>query len=173
MLSIETDIAVIQQRTQQNEDENWDFRAFLKGCEIADIDHAVHRLYQQIASQIECTTCANCCEVLHVSITQDDIAKLAQHLGSSPQQFIDQYACKDDEEEEGWAFRQQPCPFLHDNMCLHYAHRPELCQSYPHLQNDGIAWRLMSVIGNCEICPIVFNVYEHLKYAMGYKTQVA
>jgi Fe-S-cluster containining protein len=170
MLPVETDLTVIQQCAQQNEDENWNFRAFLKGREIADIDQAVHQLYRQIASQIDCTTCGNCCNVLHVVVTQDDMAKLSQHLGLSHQQFVDRYVCED-KEEEGWAFRQQPCPFLHNTTCRHYDHRPELCQSYPHLQKDGIAWRLMMVIGNCEMCPIVFNVYEHLKYVMGYKPQ--
>ncbi|GAK57984.1 hypothetical protein U27_04957 [Candidatus Vecturithrix granuli] len=38
MQSIETDITVIQQHARRNEDENRDFRAFLKGCEISDID---------------------------------------------------------------------------------------------------------------------------------------
>ena len=37
------------------------------------------------------------------------------------------------------------------------------CRSYPHLHKKEIISRLMGVVFNCSVCPIVFNVYEQMK----------
>lgn len=39
----------------------------------------------------------------------------------------------------------------------------ENCISYPHLHKKDFTSRLIGVIENCSVCPIVFNVYERLK----------
>ncbi|MBW1737720.1 MAG: hypothetical protein JRJ69_09220 [Deltaproteobacteria bacterium] len=48
-------------------------------------------------------------------------------------------------------------------MCSHYELRPEACRSFPHLHKEEFVSRLMGVIQNYAVCPIIFNVYERLK----------
>jgi Fe-S-cluster containining protein len=69
----------------------------------------------------------------------------------------------DDPEREGSVFRKQPCPFLQDNLCTVYEHRPSDCRSYPHLHKREFVFRMNQAFSNCSVCPIVFNVYEELK----------
>ena len=164
MVSIETHVNRIEQLSKQKEDENWDFRSFLKWCDTppAEIDSIVHRLYQEASSPIDCRTCANCCREVQPVLNQEDIEKFSIGLGISAARFRDQYLVKD-KDSEGYTFNRMPCPFLKDNLCIHYAHRPRDCVSYPHLHKKDFIFRLRNVIGNCSICPIVFSVYESLK----------
>jgi Fe-S-cluster containining protein len=67
------------------------------------------------------------------------------------------------EEPGKFIFKKPPCPFLADNLCSNYEFRPKDCKSFPHLQKKDFVFRLWSVVENCSICPIVFNVYEYLK----------
>ena len=48
-------------------------------------------------------------------------------------------------------------------------YRPKDCVSYPYLLKKDFTSRLMGVIGNCSVCPIVFNVYELLKDEVWHK----
>ena len=46
-MKIETDLKKIKETAQKKEDENWDFRSFLKGydIEVEELDSIVHRLF--------------------------------------------------------------------------------------------------------------------------------
>ena len=161
---METNISKIEELSKRKEDENWDFRSFLKWCETPPekIDAIVHNLYQRVSSQIDCKTCANCCKEIQPVLDQEDIEKFSKGLGIPATRFKDQYLVKD-ENSRGYRFNETPCPFLKDNLCLHYSCRPRDCISYPHLHKRNFIFRLITVIYNCSICPIVFNVYEELK----------
>ncbi|GAI19918.1 unnamed protein product, partial [marine sediment metagenome] len=52
---METDLSKIRKLSKEKEDENWEFRSFLKGCDIAEekIDSIVHKLYQKVSSEID------------------------------------------------------------------------------------------------------------------------
>ena len=163
---VETDLKKIKQIAKKKEDENWNFRSFLKGydIEIEELDAIVHRLFDQISKEIDCTECGNCCRVVFPVLDQEDIERLSQGLGISPESCKEQFLVKEDEESsEGFVFNKKPCPFLKENLCSYYEFRPEACKSFPHLHKEDFVFRLMSVVQNCEICPIVFNVYEQLK----------
>ena len=161
---LETDPARIAALAKEREDENWRFRAFLKGCDIPGgrIDRIVHRLYQEVAAGIDCTACANCCRAIAPTLDRDDVERLARGPGLTPDELVERYLRP--AEEAGWyVFRDLPCPFLADGRCAHYELRPEACRSFPHLHKDGFSTRSMSVVQNASVCPIVFNVYERLK----------
>jgi Fe-S-cluster containining protein len=155
-----TDIKTIEKRSEQNEDENWEFRTFLKGMSSREVDPIVHRLNEEISAQIDCTACANCCKTVSPVLDDEDITRFAEGLGISPEQLKSQYLEKD---EEGYIFNVRPCPFLVDNKCSNYDHRPKDCASFPHLHKKDFIFRTMGIIGNCSVCPIVFNVFERLK----------
>lgn len=161
---METDINKIRKLSKEKDDENWRFRSYLKGCDIPEekIDSRVHELYLNVSSVIDCRTCANCCREIQPILDQKDIERFSKCLGISVTQFKDQYLVKD-EESGKFVFNKKPCPFLKDNLCSHYAYRPKDCKSYPHLHKCDFVFRLVNVIENCSICPIVFNVYEYLK----------
>ncbi|MDD5168431.1 MAG: YkgJ family cysteine cluster protein [Syntrophales bacterium] len=161
---IERDLTRIRTISQKKEHENMEFRSFLKGeCSARRLDSLVHRLYEEIKAEIDCTACANCCQKIRPVLDQGEIKRFARGLGISPKELIDQYVQKD---EECLTFGNAPCPFLRENRCINYEARPKDCKSYPHLHKNDTLSRLMGVVANCGICPIVFNVYEGLKQTL-------
>ncbi len=167
---METDLNNIQKISEEKWDENWEFRSFLKCYDISieALDSIVHKLYHQVSSKIDCTQCANCCKEVSPILLRTDIRKFSKDLGISVSDFQDKYLKKDDG-SEGYLFHETPCPFLKDNLCSNYNYRPKDCISFPHLQKDEFASRLMGVIYNYSMCPIVFNVYELLKDELWHK----
>jgi len=162
-MKLVTDIIEIEKIAAEREDENWRFRSFIKDfdIEIEELDAIVHRLYDEVIPQINCQACGNCCRVIHPILKQSDIKSLASHLAVSKDEFERQYLIKD--EEDDLTFRINPCPFLSDNSCSVYKNRPDDCRSYPHLHKKEFVFRLIGVVSNCSVCPIIFNVYELLK----------
>ncbi len=163
-MNIERNVKRVETLAAEKEDANWEFRYFLKGCDLSveQIDAVVHRLTRQVSSQIDCLQCANCCKKVSPVLQSEDIERLATHLGIGWDSFVRKYVVED-KEEDGFYFQSIPCPFLKDNSCAVYAARPHDCRSYPHLMQDESVFRLIQVCSNCSVCPIVFNVYELLK----------
>jgi len=163
-MKLETDLKKIEELSEANHEANLKFRSFLKGYDatIEEIDGVVHELYEWISSEIDCTTCANCCRKTRLVLDKRDIRRFSKGLNIPSPDFHATYLTPK-EESEGFVFKQTPCPFLKDNLCSHYDFRPDVCRSFPHLHKKEFVFRLWNVVGNCSICPIVFNVYEHLK----------
>jgi putative addiction module killer protein len=91
-------------------------------------------------------------------LKKKDIDKLSVSLNITPDKFKAKYVNKDGNGKS--IINQLPCPFLKDNKCTQYDSRPVDCASYPHLHKKDFVFRLIGVVNNYEICPIVFNVYE-------------
>ncbi len=72
---METDLKRIKKLARKKEEENWEFRTFLKGYS-GDLDKAVHRIYNEVSSHIDCTSCGNCCRKVHPTFDQQDVEKL-------------------------------------------------------------------------------------------------
>lgn len=149
--------------SRKNEKKNRDFRAALKFKNLPDkkIDSIVNELNEKFSSEIDCKTCANCCARISPILRNDDIDQISKLLRIKPSVFIKTYLYED--EDKDLVFKDSPCPFLKNNECSIYEDRPSDCKSYPHLHKKRFISNLMSVIHNCSICPIVFNVYEELK----------
>lgn len=162
--NIETDLSKIRQLAEENEEENWEFRSFLKSTDYLteEIDRVVHKLYQQVSSKVDCTKCGNCCKIVKPILTQEDIEKLSDGLGVTVSRVKKQYLIEG-KGEGRFMFKTRQCPFLEGTICTQYSRRPAVCKSFPHLHKKNFISRLINVIENYSICPIVFNVYEGLK----------
>lgn len=160
---METNLKEIARVAKIKIDENWEFRAFLKGYDIPleELDSIVHELFDYVSSEIDCTKCGNCCKKVSPLLKGNDIKKLSDNFGVSIAEFKKQFLKKTDEGDS--TFKMLPCPFLKSNICSQYKYRPKDCRSYPHLHKKDFVFRLIGVINNYSICPIVFNVYELLK----------
>jgi len=162
---VETDLNKIKKLSSKNEKENWKFRTFLKWCDLPEgkIDSIVHELFQKVLAKIDCKSCANCCKKALPLLDEADIKKFAKGLGITILEFKEEYLIDAEEKSGKFTFNKKPCPFLRNNICSHYDLRPEDCRSFPHLHKKKFTSRLINVIENCFLCPIVFNVYELLK----------
>lgn len=164
--NINTDLKKIEELAGIRENENFEFRTFLKGKDSDKIDEIVHRLNVEISNQIDCTACGNCCVKLTPCINKQDIAKISNRLSPKPEQIKLDYIEIIEGEQY---FNNLPCSFLKDKKCTIYDDRPEECSEFPYLHKKRFVSRLWGVIDNYAICPIVFNVFEALKTKLNYK----
>ncbi|MCP4425196.1 MAG: YkgJ family cysteine cluster protein [Chloroflexi bacterium] len=164
-MKIATDLEYIKEIATEKEDENWEFRIFLKQSPVSrpKIDAIVHKLVDEVTAQIDCTKCANCCRQTATRFDNDDQAKFASGLNMSASEFQEQYLTVPEYDPSALILNQRPCPFLENNLCTNYDYRPKVCRSYPHIHKKDFVSRTLGVLNNYEICPIVFNVYERLK----------
>jgi Fe-S-cluster containining protein len=169
IMEIEVRLEHIQAVAEERADENREFRTFLKQLDIGagELDALVHRIADEVSSQIDCTKCTNCCKQISPMLDEEDISRLAIDQKMMELEFKKMYLVSCADAPSKFKFRELPCPLLENGRCSNYACRPEECVSYPHLDKDDFVFRLWGVIENYAICPIVFNVYERLKLIFG------
>ncbi|MFK5879727.1 MAG: YkgJ family cysteine cluster protein [Flavobacteriaceae bacterium] len=168
-MKIELDLNIIKRNSEIKEGENFEFRSFSKGQDSGKIDQIVHELYENVLEHIDCTNCANCCIELETCFHKEEIDRLTKHLNVDKKEFIKQ-STKPDEfgAIDKFYLNSKPCQFLTDKKCTIYELRPDECNSYPYLHKDNFNSRLLGVIENYAICPIVYNVYELLKQELNF-----
>ena len=173
-MGISIDLKYIKEMARERDEENWEFRSFLKQHDIApkEIDAIVHRIADEVTSQIDCTKCANCCKQIRPLFDKADVSKFALGLKITMSEFQEQYLIQDEEDLSKQRFDELPCPFLKNDQCSNYNCRPKDCRSYPHLHKKDFASRLWGVVSNYEVCPIVFNVYEQLKIELWHNDRI-
>ncbi|MEJ6950694.1 YkgJ family cysteine cluster protein [Natronospora cellulosivora (SeqCode)] len=158
---MEEDLQRIMDISKSKEKENEEFRIFLKGCNHHQVDKIVHELNIKYSKEIDCTKCANCCKKLIPALSLDETKDIAKFLTLDYDEFSKKYIER--ETAGGFTFQGNSCPFLSDKKCSVYDCRPEACSSFPHLHKDNINHRLLNIINNNHLCPIIFNVLEDLK----------
>jgi Fe-S-cluster containining protein len=144
----------IRVRSEENESENYDFRAWLKNCAPGGIDDVVKALSQKYFALIDCKECANCCRELELEFTDPELHTIAKSMEQSIDEFKKRFVV------EG---TMKPCPALKGNLCSIYAGRPDACRTYPHLEKPHFVSRLYGVLDSIGVCPIAFNAFEELK----------
>ena len=142
------------------EDENWELRSFLKEQDADEVDSLVNQLHKELFEGFDCVACSNCCKEIVPEIEDDEIAPISKRLGIDEIDFRNKYLVKS---EDGYEINKKPCPFLTEKGCSIYEIRPKNCREYPYTDKDEITCRLINLICNCEVCPIVFEIFERLK----------
>ncbi len=121
----EQDLNIIAQKGIDNQQENIEFRQYLRRYEAKELDRQVSTLNEEVSANIDCTSCGNCCRQLMINVEDSDVERLSESLAISPDQFVASYI-----ERSGTGDIQVmntiPCHFLSDNKCLHYQHRLKL-----------------------------------------------
>jgi uncharacterized protein len=166
-MSLEFDLKEISLLAEQNEEKNWRFRSFLKFGDDRKIDEVVHRLYHQVSQDIDCMQCGNCCRELKPLLARKEIKSISNFINMPEDKFLEHYTEYNNEKK--LQLKGTPCSFLKDNKCMVYECRPSDCRSFPHLHKKDFTTRLIDVLQNYSICPIVFNVYEQLKIEMRFR----
>lgn len=166
-----TDLVELEKLADAKLQENTRFRTWLKSQDLSKIEDSIDKIGRVVASNIDCTKCGNCCKALTIVPKSSDIRRLSEGLDLDPYQFKLKYLKKDHEGD--LVFKQRPCPFLKNNMCSVYEHRPDTCRSYPHLEKQHMAGRGWYILNNTRVCPIVYNTYEELKKFWNYKDKPA
>jgi Fe-S-cluster containining protein len=164
-----TKIELIRRYAREREGENMDFRSFIKvrlDMPSKELDALVRETADAVWARIDCTACANCCN-LKPSVDSEDIARLAKRLGMTSQEFDNQFVESDSFGE--MQIRHSPCPFLKDKRCSVYEDRPKSCQDYPYLHKKDFRTRMFAMIDNAAVCPIVYNTMEELKRALPFR----
>ena len=163
-----TDLVQIRRLGQQKRDENSRFRAYLRNHRHSD--RRLRRFGEDIEAQIDCTTCANCCRVSEVEITDRDIDKLAKFLGMTREEFIRDSTQQAESGELILKRTDAGCVFLEGNLCSVYEARPQNCANFPHLVRGtgSIASRMWRLVERAEYCPIVYNWMEKVKEDIGF-----
>lgn len=163
-------IPLIQRYARNNEAEDARFRGWLKGyCSLSnrDLDKVVQEVTDAVWSEIDCLECANCCKTLQPSVDEEDISRLAKRLKLTTKEFRDKYTKLDEDKQRILA--TTPCRFLGaDNRCTVYEDRPKACHDFPYLHQADFRSRSITMMLNCEVCPIVFNTWNTMKQKLGY-----
>ena len=173
---MQSDYKDLEKLAKEKEDENWDFRKFLKfHDELSDkeFDELVSKIADKYESEIECINCGRCCKKLKPTLSRQDQQRLANRLEMTVSQLRKQYLEYDESDDEpAWQIKNVPCPFQKDNKCTVYEDRPDDCRGYPYLHKPGFNGRTMGMIERTFTCPIVFNVMEELKEEVAFDDNI-
>jgi len=163
---LETNLTTILALAAERENENDDFRSFLKKQDSKKIDQLVHVINADITPKIDCTECGNCCKTLMINITSEESERLATHLKMTVPDLKSKYI---EESLQGKMITNTiPCHFLGGTKCTIYEERFTECRDFPHLHKDNFTDRLFGTLMYYAMCPIIFNVVEELKMQSGF-----
>jgi Fe-S-cluster containining protein len=145
--------------------ENIFFREHLLKMNVAALNPLVQQLNIEVSAAVDCTQCGNCCKRFEPGLEQNEIEVLAAQKQLEPEVFKERFIGHDGHSH---FLKAKPCMFLNDTVCSIYEHRPGSCAGYPHLDQEN-AIRNQHIWASYSMCPIVFNVLERLKEAVGFR----
>ncbi len=165
------DLPAIERLARSKAAENLGFRRYLKAHHAPEA--AFHILAGEVARQVDCTLCANCCREMDVPVTASDVAAIAAHLRIAAAEVLRLYVTRDPDDSAAYLLlrRGDACVFLDGTLCLIYEARPQPCRAFPHLAAGArtLGARMASVWSRAGICPIVYNTIEEYKHLLGYR----
>jgi Fe-S-cluster containining protein len=122
-------------------------------------------LHQEVFSEIDCLSCANCCKTTGPLFVPSDIKRISKRLKMRPVDFEAKYLRIDEDGDKVLQF--VPCPFLGvDNYCSIYEDRPKACREFPHTNRAKFHQLTEITSKNVAVCPAVFTMLERLKASL-------
>jgi hypothetical protein len=141
---------------------NRSFLTFLRSKEKSVVIYELKNHHQNVFSQTNCLSCANCCKTTPALLTKEDINRISRFLRIGASQFQKQYVIQDINNE--YVFHSVPCVFLqNDNTCKVYEVRPQACRRFPHTDEDDYIYHTKMNLENTIICPAAYKILEELK----------
>jgi len=169
-MGVVTDLVEIRRLGASRSGENLEFRRYL-----AAHHHPIEPfqiLAGEIARQIDCTSCANCCRYSVVTVTRAEIETIARSLDLSPDEVTRTYTAPDPDAPAMRILKSTAdgCIFLRGNLCTVYRARPKACRDFPHVAvgTHSLGGRISSLCRWASLCPIVYNALEGYKRVVGY-----
>ncbi len=159
-----TDPVEVQRLSQLKEGENLAFRRYLHHHHHSD--EPFHIIAAQVEKQMDCKTCANCCRQTLVTVSAEEIEKIAHYLCVDVVDvahiYVDSGTLKNGVDG---------CVFLDENRCTIYDARPRVCREFPHLNGvkHSPATAMDAVCRRSALCPIVYNALEEYKHQVGFR----
>jgi len=128
------------------------------------IDKITPVIEQEVWSEVDCLTCANCCKKMSPTFTKQDLIRISAHLNMTVDAFKEKWLFFDKKDKD-WMNVKQPCQFLDlkTNMCSIYEVRPADCAGFPHLSKKKAVDYMHVHKQNIEYCPATFKKVEKLK----------
>jgi len=167
------DPSKLPQMAEARTGENFDFRNFLKHhprLNSAAVDRLVFGISERGWKAIDCTACGNCCRAVSPMLNENDVKRMACTVGMTCSEFASKHLKPAESGEDSpWIMRERPCSFLRGNRCTVYERRPANCRDYPYLDKPDFTSRTLAMIGRLSECPAVFEVWEQLKVATGFR----
>jgi uncharacterized protein len=152
---------------QDHDDENYDFLNSLKTRSGKKVDRIALELHQDVFQIVDCTRCANCCRNLRPEFSDEDIDRIANHLGQTREQFISNFL-EWDEVQQRYQTKSSPCPLLGDDgKCTVYDVRPETCRGYPYTDKKDFVFHTISRANAARVCPAAFAIVEAMMERFG------
>ena len=156
---------------RRKEDENYDFRSYLKmNADPDELDQQFRKLHQELFSEYACSKCRNCCKEYCGTIPEEDISRDASFLGMADKEFIDKYL-KNNAAGGEYETKHRPCDFWDERTgdCILGENKPENCLKYPYTDQPGRMWSLLSIVESASTCPVVYEILERLKEEYHFK----
>src|SRR6185369_3476529 len=148
--------------SKNKSEENKKFLSRLKKQDARKVDDAFHEMHDEVFSEIDCLTCANCCKTTSPIFYQTDIERASKFLRMKPGDFIEKYLRVD--EDKDYVLKSSPCTFLDsENYCTIYEARPKACREYPHTDRKKMVQITELTYKNTLVCPAVLEMVERLK----------
>jgi Fe-S-cluster containining protein len=166
-VQILTSLEKITVAEMENADENFHFKEFIRNAATDSIDEMVTALNLQIAPEIDCTTCGNCCKSLMIPVTETECMEVSARLHQSDTEFRNRYV--ETSQEGQMVINTIPCHFLKEKKCTIYENRFAECRDFPHLHKPNFKSRIQGTLMHYGRCPIIYNVIESLKIKTGFK----
>lgn len=152
----------IKNKGKQNLNKYKKLFQHLKKHPSARIDRLFSELHDEVFSETDCISCANCCKTTSPIFRERDIERIAASLKMSPGNFSEKYLKTDEDYDK--VLIKTPCPFLlDDNKCSIYDVRPLACSGYPHTNRKNIIGISELTLKNSLICPAVQNILERVE----------
>lgn len=100
---------------------------------LRDLDLA-YDVCVQLSSGHECECCGKCCCQPFITVMDEEVERISDHLGMNAYDFVMMYLYRQDDR---WLFKKDMndrCSFLDENnRCTIWNGRPEICREFPYM----------------------------------------